>query len=60
MLEAQGMINRQMGQISERQRVITNGHFGYFFFFFEKEPTTMHPKDNSLNIEVDVEQRISD
>ena len=31
-------------------------HFGYFFFFFKirKEPTTKHPKENSLNLGEDL------
>ena len=50
---------------SERQRVTTNDNewqrmviLAIFSFFFEKEPTTMHPNDNALNIEVDLEERL--
>ena len=37
------------------QRVTTSDHFAYFFFFFQirKEPTTKHPKENSLNLDKD-------
>ena len=41
---------------NERQRMTTSGHFSSFRI--RKEPTTKHPKENSLNLEEDLEERM--
>ena len=44
---------------NERKRVTANGHFAKFpVFLIREEPTTMHPKQNFLNSEKDLEERL--
>ena len=44
---------------NERKRVTASGHFAKFpVFLIREKPTTMHPKQNFLNSEKDLEERL--